>query len=201
MRARASSAPCWTRPSGSDAMPASGNVPAERRIPRRLRGSRPWERTLRFPPACASREARRSKRMPPRSLWPDVSAPGPPGPDVRPLPPPLRGRLRVSRNGLPDQAALRPHHRVARLAGEGRAELGDVRRRPDRAEAPERVRIRIGLEALELRPAVGRPDPRPVQKKALLGREAVDLAGPRLSLEALLERLVGDRQSSKVRDR
>ena len=119
------------------------------------------------------------------------------------------GRRRLSddfrpterRGGLPDEAAVSANHRFSRLAGEGRGELGNVRRRADGAETIERMRIRVGHQPLELRPAVGRPDARPVEEEALLGREAVDVRRPRLAFEALLEGLVRDRQAAQVRDR
>src|SRR5215210_2106987 len=79
--------------------------------------------------------------------------------------------------GLPNLAALLrgANHRVADLALEGFGELGHVRERPVDAEARERVRVTLHLQARGLGRVLLGPDLRPAEEEALLGRGAVDV--------------------------
>src|SRR5215204_7665147 len=83
---------------------------------------------------------------------------------------------------LPHLAAilLGSHHRVAGLAAVGGGELWHVRERAVDAEADERVRVGLRDEARELGRVLRRPDLRPPEEEALLGRQAVDALGARL---------------------
>src|SRR5438105_15784301 len=103
---------------------------------------------------------------------------------------------------LPDLAALRlgAHHRVADLALEGLGELRHVRERAVDAEAAQGVLVTLRDEALVLRRGLLGPDLRPPQEEALLRREAVDVGGPGLAGERLLEGVVGDREAPEVGD-
>src|ERR1044071_5771673 len=94
----------------------------------------------------------------------------------------------LTTSSLPNLAAPvgRAHHRVADLALERLGEGRHVRERAVDAEAPQRVRVGGDALARGLGADVLRPDLRPAEEEALLGREAGDCRRARLGFERLL---------------
>lgn len=75
---------------------------------------------------------------------------------------------------LPNLATVGAHHRVAGFAAEGLRELRHVGDCAIDAEAPQGVRVGVGLQALEFGARGARPDLCEAEEETLLRREAVN---------------------------
>ncbi len=76
--------------------------------------------------------------------------------------------MRLKPGELPDFAGLFADHGVAFFAAEGGGEGGRVGERAVGAEARERMRIGVGLQARGFGALIGAPDLRPAEEEALL---------------------------------
>src|SRR6516165_8159322 len=100
---------------------------------------------------------------------------------------------------LPDFAGVFADHRVPFFAPEGFRECIQVRKRAVAAEARQRVRVGVGLQAGRFCALIRAPHLRPTQEEALLWREAVDLRRT-LAGDGFFVRRVGDGEPSEIAD-
>ena len=100
---------------------------------------------------------------------------------------------------LPDFAGLFANHGVAFFAAEGFGERVHVGERSISAEARERMRIGVGLQARSFGALIRSPDLRPAEEETLLRGEAVDFFA-RLPFQRFFVGGVGDGETAEIAD-